>query len=80
MSDPSKNHAGVSRRHVLIGGAGLAAAAQVNGYGSIWCKSRAVARRLAGGIAVSVNDAGHAMAAEETIAEINDEHNNVQRG
>jgi hypothetical protein len=50
MSDPSKNHAGVSRRQVLIGGA------------------------------VTVNHAGHAKSVEETIAEINDEHNNVQSG
>jgi hypothetical protein len=36
MSDLSNSHAGVSRRHVLIGGAGLAAAAAGSGYGSNW--------------------------------------------
>jgi hypothetical protein len=50
MSDPSNSHAGLSCRHVLIGGA------------------------------ATVNHAGHAKAVDETIAEINDEHNNVQSG
>jgi NAD(P)-dependent dehydrogenase (short-subunit alcohol dehydrogenase family) len=39
--------------------------------------SRAVARRLADGFAVSMNQAGHAQAAEETVAESNDEHTNA---
>jgi hypothetical protein len=37
--------------------------------------SRAVARRPADGFAVTVNHAGRAKAAEETVAEIEDEHN-----
>ena len=59
MSDPSKNHAGLSCRHVLTGGPGLTAPpTMVTGaFGSISC---AVAGRLAGGFAVTVNHAGHA--------------------
>jgi hypothetical protein len=36
MRDPSNSHAGLPCRHVLIGGAGWAAAPQSNCYGRTW--------------------------------------------